>query len=76
MYEILFVLLIGVSLIVYFLPSMIAGTREHHQTGAIFCLNLFAGWSIIGWIIAIVWACTNPPAQQIVTQENHHAAIT
>ncbi|WP_231969555.1 superinfection immunity protein [Polynucleobacter necessarius] len=23
--------------------------------GAIFALNLFLGWSLIGWVIALVW---------------------
>jgi hypothetical protein len=26
------------------------------NTGAIFALNLFLGWSLIGWVIALVWA--------------------
>jgi Superinfection immunity protein len=32
--------------------------RGHRQSLAIFILNLLAGWTAIGWIIAIVWACT------------------
>ena len=43
---------------IYFLPTIIAAIREHHNAGAIFMLNLLLGWTLLGWIIAIVWACT------------------
>ena len=38
------------------LPSIIALLRGKRDTLAIFLLNLFLGWSIIGWIVALVWA--------------------
>lgn len=43
----------------YFLPYMIANSKGHTQETAIFVLNLFAGWTIIAWIIALIWAFTN-----------------
>lgn len=42
----------------YFFPSAIAFMREHHDALAIFLLNLFLGWTLIGWIGALVWAAT------------------
>lgn len=53
--------IVGISLIigglfVYFIPSII-GARKSNGC-AIFVLNLFLGWSLIGWVIALVWACT------------------
>jgi hypothetical protein len=42
--------------VMYFLPSIIAMIRSKRDTLAIFLLNLFLGWSVIGWIIALVWA--------------------
>jgi hypothetical protein len=60
---------IGVGLIVlvclagYFLPTVIATSRGKRNAGAIFALNLFLGWSLLGWVVALVWACTsNEPA--------------
>jgi hypothetical protein len=38
----------------YFLPTII-GRRKRDRL-AIFALNLLVGWSLIGWIIALVWA--------------------
>jgi hypothetical protein len=43
---------------VYFLPTIIAGTRWHVSDGAIFALNLLAGWTALGWLVALVWSLT------------------
>jgi len=43
----------------YFLPTIIAAIRSKRDTLAIFLLNLFLGWSVIGWIVALVWAAKN-----------------
>jgi len=50
--------IIGVTvvLISYFIPTIIALIRKHRDATAIFILNLFLGWSLIGWIISLVWA--------------------
>jgi Superinfection immunity protein len=48
------------GLLVYFLPSLMAAGAGHHNKGAIFALNLFLGWSFLGWVAAFVWACTKP----------------
>ena len=45
-------------LTLYFLPTIVGAAREHHNRWAIFWLNLFLGWTILGWIIAFIWACT------------------
>lgn len=50
-----FLLLIGVLL--YFVPLVVASNRRHRQVLAIGVLNFFLGWTLIGWVIALVWAC-------------------
>lgn len=52
----LFVIIPLVS--VYFLPYLIANKHDHRQKRAIYILNIFAGWTIIAWIIALIWAHT------------------
>jgi len=42
--------------LMYFLPSII-GHRKQAFAG-IFLVNLLLGWTIIGWVAALVWACT------------------
>ena len=46
----------GFWTVMYFLPSVIALARSKRDLLAIFLLNLFLGWSVIGWIVALVWA--------------------
>ncbi len=43
-------------LFAYFLPTVIAYSEKKKNWNAIFALNLFLGWTVIGWIVAIVWA--------------------
>ena len=45
-----------VGLVIYFLPSLIAILRNHHQWGSIGVINLFFGWTFIGWVVSLAWA--------------------
>ena len=49
----------GFGSVLYFLPSIIALARSKRDLLAIFLLNFFLGWSVIGWIVALVWAAKN-----------------
>lgn len=53
-------LILVFGLIIYFIPSIIASNNKHHNAGAIQVLNFFLGWTILGWLIALIWACTKP----------------
>lgn len=43
----------------YFLPWAVAATRQKSNTLAIGLLNFFVGWTVIGWIAALVMACAS-----------------
>jgi len=47
-----------IILTLYFVPTIVAASREHHQTAAIAVLNVFLGWTVLGWVGALVWAAT------------------
>jgi hypothetical protein len=49
---------LGVVLVLYFIPAIIAWQRRHRQRVAILVVNIFFGWTFVGWIIAFVWALT------------------
>ena len=60
----LFLLFLG---LMYFLPSIIG--RDKSDAGLIFAVNLFLGWTVVGWIVAFIWACaadTRPVPVQFV----------
>lgn len=41
----------------YFLPSLVAGMRDHRNRSAICLVNVLLGWTFVGWVVALVWAC-------------------
>lgn len=57
-------IIIAICIFFYFIPTVV-GWRKRNVT-AIFALNLLLGWSVIGWIIALVWACTQDPQPTII----------
>jgi hypothetical protein len=50
--------ILAALLFFYLLPTFVAWRRGHHQAPAIFVLNLAFGWTVIGWIGAMIWANT------------------
>lgn len=58
------------SIFIWILPGFIASKRKHHNAGAIWAVTIFLGWTLLGWIIAFVWAFTNPPPNQAITINN------
>lgn len=52
------VLLWIAMIIIYFTPTLIAVGREHHNSLAIFAVNLLFGWSVLGWFWALIWSLT------------------
>ena len=46
----------SIAALVYFVPTIIAFSADHRQRVAICALNLVAGWTLIGWVVALVWS--------------------
>jgi hypothetical protein len=44
---------IFILIVVYFIPSVCASEKKNFSS--IFALNLFLGWTFIGWVVALVW---------------------
>jgi hypothetical protein len=40
----------------YLLPFSVALWRNHPATTNIFLLNLLLGWTVIGWLVALIWS--------------------
>lgn len=52
-------LLFGIGL--YFLPAIIAAVRHTHNSTAILLLNVFLGWTIVGWFVALLMSICSAP---------------
>jgi hypothetical protein len=61
-----------VVLLIYFPPSLAA--RKKQNANAIFMLNLLLGWTLLGWVAALVWALTNEEKTAGAAQPPHSSA--
>ena len=44
-------------LTLYLLPIVVALLRKKQNIGAVAVINVFLGWTFIGWIVALAMAC-------------------
>lgn len=51
--------LTGTIIVLGLVPAFIAFARKHRRRRAILILNLLAGWTVIGWVIAAIWSATS-----------------
>tara|TARA_R110000772_G_scaffold208623_1_gene319207 strand:- start:786 stop:1109 length:324 start_codon:yes stop_codon:yes gene_type:complete len=63
-------MLIGVLILVYihFLPTIIALKKNHKNKVPIILINIFLGWSLVGWVVALVWATKK--AEGVIVENN------
>lgn len=47
------------GLAVYFLPFLVAYFRDSTNKLAVFLVNFFFGWSVLGWVAALIMALTS-----------------
>lgn len=45
----------------YFAPTIIAISRKVPNAGSVMIINLFLGWSLIGWVVALAMAARTVP---------------
>lgn len=50
------ILLLLIAVGLYFSPSIIGYNKKN--ANAICMLNLLLGWTVLGWIVALIWAMT------------------
>lgn len=65
---------IALGAALYFLPSILAYLRKKQNFVSILLLNAFLGWSLIGWVVSLVWAVSVDPQPAQVTIINQSAA--
>jgi hypothetical protein len=68
-YALLFLFFVGFSAVmglfllfilfaVYFLPTIIVSINNHPHAAGVLIVNLFLGWTFLGWVGALAWACS------------------
>lgn len=49
-------LIVIVLIALYWTPTIVAGVRHVRNLGQVAILNFFLGWTLVGWVVALVMA--------------------
>jgi hypothetical protein len=55
----------------YFVPTIVAAIRKVPNVGSVIVINIFLGWSVIGWVVALAMAARSAPVPQQVIVNQH-----
>jgi hypothetical protein len=55
----------------YFVPTIVAAVRKVPNVGSVIVINIFLGWSIIGWVVALAMAARSAPVPHQVIVNQH-----
>ena len=50
----------------YFLPALVGHMRHKRNENSITIVNLFLGWTLVGWVVALAWALSNDAPAAVV----------
>ncbi len=56
--------------VMYWLPTIIAVARQNSSALGVAVVNFLLGWTVIGWIVALVWALGASNRPHVVIIEN------
>ena len=56
MISLLFATALLLFLGIHFLPTFVAVVRQQRHAVLIFVLNILFGWTVIGWLVLLIWA--------------------
>ena len=51
----------GSLVLLYFLPTLLVIRDKEKSRASIFVVNLFLGWTLVGWVVALAWAIKREP---------------
>ena len=58
------------AILLYFLPSIVAISRAVPNAGSVVVLNLFLGWTFVGWIVSLAMSFGSTQSAHAVTVNN------
>ena len=50
--------IIGMIIMLYFAPTLVAFDRHHANAWPIAVINFFLGWTLLGWAGCLAWSLT------------------
>ena len=53
------ILVASIGFIMYMLPAVFAAYRDHNNVIPIILFSVFFNWTLLGWLISLIWAFTD-----------------
>jgi hypothetical protein len=66
---------LAVLFLLYWLPTLVALVRRTPSALGVAAINFFLGWTVIGWIVALVLALAAYPAERVIIIEGRAREI-
>jgi uncharacterized membrane protein HdeD (DUF308 family) len=54
------IIAVAAGAVIYLFPSLTARRRHAPNTGSIVVVNVLAGWTVVGWVVAMAMAMRDP----------------
>jgi T4 superinfection immunity protein len=68
--------LIGVGVVAYLLPALVAVLRHAPDLAAVIVINVLLGWCVFGWVLAMVLAVRRAaPSIQVIGNVNGNMPV-
>lgn len=68
----IFIVVIILGCVFYFLPTIIAILSGKNNAIAIGALNFFLGWTLLGWVVSLVWSLSSESKnQQVIISQRY-----
>jgi type VI protein secretion system component VasK len=64
-------LLVVVAVCLHFWPTVTAIRRRHPTLGGVILLNVLLGWTVIGWVAALVWSYSQGTSPRERRKQRH-----
>jgi hypothetical protein len=58
----------------YFVPTIVAFLRGHN-VGSVFALNLFLGWTLVGWVVSLSMSLATKPLKERLMESHKEVAV-
>lgn len=54
----------------YFIPGIVASVRHVPNQASVWIINVFLGWTLVGWVVALAMAARSQlPSHQVIVQQ-------
>jgi len=67
--------ILSILFVMYWLPTIVAILRRTPSALGVATINFFLGWTVIGWIVALVLALAAYPAERVIIIEGRAREI-